>query len=107
MSLHIQFERTGGLAGPAQRRTLALDADALPAPEAEELRGLVRAAGVAALAGQSSGEGPARPDAFRYRLTIDDGGRRHTIEVGEREVPPALRPLLNWLAKRAAPGQPH
>jgi hypothetical protein len=106
MSLHIQFERTGGLAGPAQRRTLALDADALPAPEAEELRGLVRAAG-AALAGQSSGGGPDRPDAFRYRLTIDDGGRRHTIEVGEREVPPALRPLLNWLAKRASPGKAH
>jgi hypothetical protein len=102
--MRIHFERTGGLAGPAARRSCTVDADSLPEGEAKEFHDLVREANVPALAGHSPAEGePARPDAFRYRLTLEDGGRQHALEVGESAMPATLRPLIKWLTKRATP----
>jgi hypothetical protein len=105
MTLRIHFQRTGGFAGAAARRSCTVDAGSLPAPEAGELRDLVQAADVAALAShESARSASARPDAFRYRLVVDSGGEQHTLEFGDSDLPASLRPLVSWLTKRAAPG---
>jgi hypothetical protein len=104
MTLRIHFERTGGFAGPAARRTATVDADALPATEAEELRKLVQQADVAALATPSATGGTTRPDAFRYRLVIDTDGQQHAVSFSDTDMPAAIRPLVSWLTKRASPG---
>jgi hypothetical protein len=105
MPLRIHFERTGGFAGPAMRRACTVDADRLPAAEADELQDLVQGANLTGLAAGSAGRAAsARPDEFRYRLRIDAGDRQHTVEFGDRDMPAPLRPLVRWLSKRAAPG---
>lgn len=106
MSVRIHFERSGGFAGPAMRRTCTVDSDALPAEEAEEVRSLVQAADIATLASHPARSDSIRPDAFRYRLTIEIGGRQHTVEVTDTDMPASLRPLVKWLAKRASAGSP-
>lgn len=96
--MRILFERSGGFAG--MRLTASMDTGSLPDEEAQELEDLVNAAGFfdlpAQIAGQSSGA-----DQFRYKLTVEDGGRRHTVEVGETAVPDPLRPLLQRLTAAA------
>ena len=103
--MHIRFDRAGGVAGPAMRRSYTVDTDTLPAEEANELRALAqshrhswsgRAAGRRAVAKR-------RPDAFHYRLITQEGGRQHTLEVSDTDMPPSLRPLVHWLLQMASP----
>ena len=44
---------------------------------------------------------PSAADRFQYRLTIDDGPRRHVVEIGESAMPESLRPLIDWLTATA------
>jgi hypothetical protein len=103
--MHIRFNRAGGFAGPAMRRSYTVDTDTLPAEEANELRALVNTTDIPGLAAQPAGAQPrVRPDAFHYRLIIEEGGRQHTLEVSDTDMPPSLRPLVHWLLQRASPG---
>jgi len=98
--MRIAFERSGGLAG--LRRAANVDIAALPPDEARELRALTDAARVFELPADMPAPRPGA-DRFRYRLTIEDGDRRHTVDVDEAAAPENLRPLLDWLNRRAAP----
>ena len=101
--MRIHFERTGGFAGPAMKRAVTVDADQLPAEEAAELRTLLTAADLSALARPAAtAEQKARPDAFHYRLTIEVAGKQHTLDVSDTTMPPVLRPLVKWLTARAS-----
>ena len=106
MSIRIHFERTGGLAGPAMRRTCTLDIDNLPADEANEFRKLLEGADVASVPANTSRSVAVRPDAFRYRLAIEVDGRQNIVEVSDADMPASLRPLVKWLAKRASARSP-
>jgi hypothetical protein len=89
------------------RRGYAADVDALPPDEASELRELIHAANIPDLVARPTTPRPQpRPDAFHYRLVVEEGGQRHTIEVSDTDMPSSLRPLVDWLAKRASPGTP-
>jgi emfourin len=100
MKLH--FVRSGGFAA-ALRREAEADTDALPPPEAEAVAALVAGSDFFRL--PESIRDPNHPrDQFVYRVTIEQGGRRHTVEVDETVVPAALQPLLDWLIRRARPG---
>jgi hypothetical protein len=103
--MRIHFERTGGLAGPATGRHCTIDADALPADEAREIRDLIAAAGLHRLAGVAPSK-PAGRDMFRYRITVEDAGQRQVVELTEPDATGAVRPLIDWLKKRATPGAP-
>jgi hypothetical protein len=100
--MRIHFERTGGLAAPAMKRSCTIDTVALPEAEAKELAELVAAADFFKLAPPAPA--PKGRDMFHYKLTVDHEGRQHTVEAAETSVPAALRPLINWLKSRAAPG---
>ena len=103
--MRIHFERTGGLAAPAMKRSCTIDTVALPEAEANELANLVAAANFFALAPPAPSGPPSQGrDMFRYKLTVEREGRQHTVEATETAVPATLRPLINWLKSRAAPG---
>lgn len=103
--MRIQFERTGGLAAPAMRRGCTVDTASLPKDEAREVEDLLDAANLFAIPAGPAAQAAGR-DVFTYRITVEDGGRRHSVEVPERGMPAALRPLIDWLKKRATPGPP-
>jgi hypothetical protein len=87
--MRLSLVRTGGLAG--MRREATLDTERLEPSRAAELRRLFADARLADLAPAVS-EGTGSPDRFRYTLTIEEGGRKHTIRFGEDDAPePALR----------------
>src|SRR6516165_5128430 len=102
-AMRIHFERTGGVGGPAMRRAVSVETETLPAAEADELRTLMGAADVPALANQLRTEkGTGRPDEFRYRLVVEDGDQCHTVETSDTSMPAPLHSLVKWLVKHAS-----
>jgi len=92
--MQIQFERSGGFAG--MRFAATIDTDSLSAEQAEELRKLVNEAQFFELPGSLTSPSPAA-DQFQYKLTVEDEGRRHTVETTDGAAPGSLRPLLRRL----------
>ncbi|MFL5574394.1 MAG: protealysin inhibitor emfourin [Gemmatimonadaceae bacterium] len=105
MAMRVHFERAGGFAAPAMRQRWTVDLDALPTEQAEQLRALVSAADVPGLAARPVDSMPrASPDAFHYRLTIDDGTREDTVVASDADMPGALWPLVRWLSEHPPKG---
>jgi hypothetical protein len=101
--MRIQFETGGGVAGPAARRVCEVDTDKLPAPEAAQLTALVEAANLPALSRRlQASASAARPDDTYFEITVHDKGQSHNVSGSHRGMPPELRPLVHWLASRAA-----
>lgn len=101
--MRVSFERTGGFAG--MRVTATIDSEALPPDEEHKLRHMVETTDFFQL--PATLPAPAHgADRFVYRLTVESGGRRHTVEASDAAVPSSLRPLLEWLiaAARQGPG---
>ena len=99
--MHLELTRSGGLAG--LRRTAVVDDSVLPPDDVRTLRALVDQASVFDLPATIRSTG-SRADRFQFHLTIDDGERRHTVDVDDGAVPALLRPLIDWLMERSAPG---
>ena len=96
--MKIDLERSGGFAGMITSK--AVDSTSLPSDQANQMRQLVDAADFFRLPPTITTRA-AQPDSFQYRLTVEDNGKQHTVEVGEQAVPGTLRPLLEWMT--AAP----
>lgn len=82
-------------------KTTEADADELAPADAERLRAMVGAAGLMDLTSPDAGS--SLPDVQTYEITVEDGGRRNTVVLGDRELPPELRELLAWM--RTVPGR--
>ncbi|MEK7767250.1 MAG: protealysin inhibitor emfourin [bacterium] len=93
-AFRIRYERTGGVSGRRVARDVA--SDALAAAEAARGARLVADSGFHRLPKRMTARAPIA-DRFVFRVTIETGGRAHTIVADEEAVPPALRPLLDWL----------
>jgi hypothetical protein len=93
MSDRIEFERSGGFANVPLRAELA--ADALEPQERAALDALLarEPAGPAARAGA--------PDRFQYDVTVVAGESRHHVQLSEREIDGALRPLIDRLERES------
>ena len=93
--VRIEFERSGGFANVPLRG--AVSADALDPRERAGLDALLarEPAGATARAGA--------PDRFQYDVTVIEGDRRHTVRLGEPEIEPDLRALIDRLERAAAP----
>ncbi|MEO8688514.1 MAG: protealysin inhibitor emfourin [Solirubrobacteraceae bacterium] len=90
----IEFERSGGFANIPLHAEVA--ADALDPQERAGVDALLeRAPAAAARAGP--------PDRYQYDVTVVTGGRRHRVQLGEREVDEPLRALIDRLERAAAP----
>jgi hypothetical protein len=97
--VRVEMRRTGGFTGrPLQ---VSLDTARMPPADAERLRELVSTADL-------TGLGPAREptagaDLMRYDLTVEHSGSRWSGTVADPDIPPGLRPLLQFLTA-ARPG---
>ena len=97
-STQVHFERTGGFAGI--RLATSIAAADLPADEARALEEEIQAARFFDLPEQIRGAGN-EPDRFQYKITVEQGGKSHTVEVGEASMPESLRPLVEHLGNLA------
>jgi hypothetical protein len=79
--------RSGGFAGLTRETAGVIDEDEF-------------AALCAARAAPSSG---AAPDRFVYELEVAWGDERFSLVLGERDLPPELRPLVARLEASAGP----
>jgi hypothetical protein len=92
--MRINFERTGGFAG--MRLAATIDTATLPADQASGLQGSVEAAHFFDLPARIPSP-PQAADEFQYHVTIEAGGKKHTVDVGEGSASPALQALLQEL----------
>jgi hypothetical protein len=90
----VDFERTGGFAG--LRLAATVDRRRLPPEEAARLDGNLAAAGFFDLP-EKIAPAPGGADRFHYRITVEEQGRKHTVEFGEASAPEALQPLIRQL----------
>jgi Emfourin len=95
--MKIHLVRTGGFGG--MRREIRIETGSLAREECEPLEGLIRDSGFFALPEKFPRPGKGA-DYFTYSVTVEDGGRRHTVEVAQPVVPENLRPLIRELSKR-------
>jgi hypothetical protein len=94
--MKIHFERSGGFAG-ITLRTVVDSADLHPTA-ARELRALVDRAGLTTSTHRSVNR---TADGFAYSVTIDDGAHCTDFAGDESSLPTAVRPLVDWLTRRA------
>jgi hypothetical protein len=93
----IHLVRTGGFGG--MRREVRIETGSLSREERDPLERLVRESGFFTLPGKFPGPGKGA-DYFIFSVTVDDGERRHTVEVAQPAVPESLRPLIREISKR-------
>jgi hypothetical protein len=92
--MKITYHRAGGVAGVHKRAVI--DTDHLPAAERAEWEGLVADAGFFALPPTLPSD-PRQRDAFAHTVDVEDGPRRHTVEVHGTPAAAPLRALLERL----------
>jgi hypothetical protein len=100
--MRASLERTGGFAG--MRMATSADSTALPDEDAKKLRQMVDQAEFFKLP-ETMAATKSMADRFQYKLTVEDGGRKHTVVVGEEAIPASLKPLVDFLSKQ--PRQPN
>jgi hypothetical protein len=89
----VTLQSRGGYTG--QRLTSSVDTAELPAAQMSEA--------LRALETLASTEPPAASPQPRYQLTVHHPSGVQVVEVVEPHVPPAMRPLLTELMRRARP----
>jgi hypothetical protein len=92
----IHLVRTGGFGG--MRREVRIETRSLPSTEREPLERLIGEAGFFALPEKFPKPGKGA-DYFIFSVTVEDGERRHTIEVAQPSLPANLRPLIRELSR--------
>lgn len=93
--MQIYFERNGGFAGI--RFQTSVNTEELPPQLATPLRDMVYNASFFDLPQQPQMIDPHVADRFTYRLTVTDGERTHTVEMGDADIPETLQPLVQEL----------
>jgi hypothetical protein len=92
--MRIEYERTGGFAGI--RLATTIDTATLPADQAGALHSAIEDARFFDLPARLPSP-PQMADQFNYHVTIQDGRKRHTVDVGEGSASPSLQSLLQQL----------
>jgi hypothetical protein len=95
--MYLSFERSGGITGIPIRVTF--DTSFLSSEEVSHLSQLVESSRFFELPAVLSAS--AQPDRFRYKIAVREGDRQHGVMVDEAAVSETLKPLLEWLLKRA------
>ncbi len=99
--MRIQFVRSGGFAG--MRLAGTIDTSTLSRDEAQALQTELDNAHFFELPAQLSegsstgGTGSPERDRYQYEITVEDGGKTHTVVAGESAIPGNLRPLVQHL----------
>jgi hypothetical protein len=101
--MRIEFKREGGFAYlPGLRKPVSVDSEQLSPEDAGELERLLREADFFNLRATPSAPPPGAADYQTYTLTIEDAGRRHTVQFTDAEPDPALRALVDAVKARSS-----
>src|SRR5436305_1641849 len=92
---HIELERSGGFAGITLRTDV--DSSKLDTASSTELERLADAIDF----GKAPSAEPGVPDSFQYHLVAEHGSERHDLTLGESQLSPPLKELVEWLMQRA------
>lgn len=97
----INFESEGGFAHfPGLSRPLRIDTADLPPEEAKDVEDLVQRAHFFDQAAVLGTPPPGAADLRSYTITVQDGGRTHTVTTSEALSDEALRDLIEHLRSR-------
>src|SRR5262245_12137505 len=102
MAMRIQFQVDGGIAYfPGLSQPVTIDTAQLSQAEAAELGHLVDAAQFFDLpAAVSRRRGAA--DHRQYTITVEDGRRRHTVQLSDPVEGQALQALVDYISQKAS-----
>ncbi|HWQ12108.1 MAG TPA: protealysin inhibitor emfourin [Roseiflexaceae bacterium] len=100
--MRVQFRTEGGSAYfPGLSRPVTIDSADLPGEEMDELRRLVAAARFFDQPALVGAPPRGAADYQQHTITIEEGGRRHTVRVTDFATDPDLRALLDYLRTKA------
>ncbi len=100
--MRIQFTVDGGFAAfPGLSQPVTIDTTTLPSGEAATLEGLVTKARFFEQPEHASVAPPGAADYRQYTITVEDGSRRHTVQLDEPISDPDLAELVAQLQARA------
>ncbi len=98
--MHIELKREGGIAFfPGLARPRTIDVEALPPETADAIRRGVQEARFFEQPATVGTASRGAADQTRYTVTIEDGGRRHSVQLLEPVEEPHLRSLLELLQR--------
>ena len=100
--MRIDFKTEGGIAHfPGLSRPVVIDSQALSEEEAAELTHLLETARFFERPTVVGEPPPGAADYRRYTITVEDGGRQHTVQLADPVEDPALQQLLRFLQGKA------
>jgi hypothetical protein len=100
--MRIQFQMEGGIAHfPGLSQPTVIESDTLPEAEAEQLKQLVESVRFFELPARAGTPPRGAADYRQYTITVEDGGRRHTVRLADPVEGPHLQQLLGYLQVKA------
>lgn len=97
--MRIELEREGGYANI--HLTYQVEVEDLPKVKAEKLKELVKSSRVMEFQPSDLPPRGQVSDAFNYRLSISEGGKKQLLSFNDVNAPISLRPLLTFLEELA------
>ena len=91
-SMKVRLKRTGGIAGMTKQ--WEIDFCTLPSEKVFEFKKLLEAANFFALGANLVSASQSR-DQFCYELTVEEEGKKHTVQCAEDLMTKSMRNLLN------------
>ena len=99
--MRITLQTEGGFAAfPGLNRPITVESAGLPEPEAAEAARLVQDARFFARPAEVSAPTPGAADFRQYTITVEDNGRRHSVQLVDPIQDPALRALVQFLQRQ-------
>ena len=100
--MRIELKTEGGIAHfPGLSRPVVIDSAALSAEDDAELRRLVEAARFFERPPTVGTPSCGAADYRRYMISVEDGGRQHTVQLVDPVEDPSLQQLLRFLQVKA------
>lgn len=99
--MRIQFKMEGGIAYfPGLSKPIAIDSDELPNEESDELKRIVNATRFFDQPAVVGAPAPGAADYRQYTITVEDGGKQHTVRLTDPIEDPNLQALVTYLKTR-------
>ena len=100
--MHVQFTTEGGIAYfPGLSKPVTIDSEQLSPAEASELKRLVEATHFFERPAQVGTVPRGAADYQRYTIVVEEGGRKHTVQLTDPVQDPDFQNLLNFLKSQA------
>jgi hypothetical protein len=100
--MRIEFQTEGGIAHlPGLSRPVVIEGNALTEEDARELQRLVEMARFFERPSVAGAPRHGAADYRQYTITVEEGGRQHTIRLTDPVEEPSLQQLLRFLQTKA------